>query len=755
MRQSKKLRRQAGKQLLERLESRTHLSVTLVNQQFNVNGVNLSVGVVRVLGSASNDIVGVWLNRSNQLVVTENGKDYIFDPSAVGRVYFEGREGNDRIEISANLKLRLEAYGGAGNDTLIGALAHDSLVGNGGDDYIAGGAGNNTMRGALGSDRLFGGAGSDVIYGGVGDDTISSGAGTDAVYGGAGANDIDPVTLQPMSIGKYEPQAFLSNVTGYDPGQIRRAYGFGELDDPNYTTRGQGQTIYIITSFAGANPFGDLVTFSRQFNLPVPTYGVDFQIVNASGHTPARDAGWAAEADLDLQWAHAIAPAARLVLVQADSNITPDALQAIRVATNLANAQGGGIVSISAGVFDFDPVLMPDLPLWEQLFKSNPNVTYTVSSGDGVLAYPGMSPYVTSVGGTRLELDSEGNRVTEESAWIQGGAGFANPALPEPAYQFNTIGQIGLRACPDVSYDSDPATGVAVFLGTPLGGNTGWFSVGGTSAAAPQWAGLVALVNQRRADAGKPVIGADLNSTLYDLYDQDALYTGAKPLMNDVIDGSALGFPAGVGYDLATGLGTPNGDNLANALSTFQPFYIESQFDFTARFFVPSNTPTDPDIQPRPGVLFGQRRDGHGFISGGDMLDLTFVTDRTNTFDDPFGISAGDSYFDVEPGQVSLNSVRLFRTGRDGGEQRIYGFGRASIFNTDPSFNAAMPTPAIFEVKFEGTWWTDANGEIRFHVEFHAVDPVSREPITSGPFDLRYTQSNSYYGGYFAGELEG
>jgi subtilase family serine protease len=185
-----------------------------------------------------------------------------------------------------------------------------------------------------------------------------------------------------------------------------------------------------------------------------------------------------------------------------------------------------------------------------------PGVTFLASSGDsgGRVIYPSASPYVVSVGGTSLKLDANGNR-TAETAWSAGGGG-ASGVESLPGYQ-STFGlSYGGRATPDVAYNADPNTGVLVYDSVSYFGMSGWLIAGGTSAGAPQWAALVAL-----ADAGRtttPLTSTDLTTS--------PVYTAANGSVYssnyyDVTSGSN-GYPAGTGYDLATGLGSPKANNL-------------------------------------------------------------------------------------------------------------------------------------------------------------------------------------------------
>ncbi len=327
--------------------------------------------------------------------------------------------------------------------------------------------------------------------------------------------------------------------TGYSPAQMRHAYGFDQL-----AQTGAGQTIYIVDAYDDPTIAADLHTFDVQFGLPDPA----FTKVTPQGN-PRTDSGWALEIALDVEWAHAIAPQANITLVEAKTNSTSNLYGAVDWAVN----NGAHIVSMSwgAGESSGEPSLDSHF--------NRPGVAFFVSSGDtgGVVEYPSASPYVVSVGGTRLPLDSAGNLSGAESAWGSGGGG-ASAVETEPAYQANYQITLtgGKRGTPDVAYDADPNTGVSVYDSTRYQGQAGWFQVGGTSAAAPQWAALAALADQGRAT---PLSSSSLTSR----FDYNAATTNGTPggttyaqNYRDVTSGSN-GHPALTGYDLATGVGSP------------------------------------------------------------------------------------------------------------------------------------------------------------------------------------------------------
>lgn len=327
---------------------------------------------------------------------------------------------------------------------------------------------------------------------------------------------------------------------GYTPAQVRHAYGFDLLPDG-----GTGQKIAIVDAYGSPTIQNDLNTFCKQFGLPTTTV----QIYYPQGKPAKADGGWALETSLDVEWAHAIAPKATILLVVAKTASLNNLLGAVDYAVNLGAKQ----VSMSWGAAEFSG---------ESSYDSHFNragVTFTASSGDngaGVL-WPAVSPYVVGVGGTTLKLDSTGN-VLSETGWSGSGGG-TSAYVAEPAFQ-KAWQSSGKRMVPDVSYNADPATGFPVYDSTSYNGAKGWFQVGGTSAGAPQWAALVAVVNASRASA---LSSADT-----------ALYSFGSPAnlnfyYRDVVSGSNGTYSDTVGYDEVTGLGSPLSNNLVPALITY------------------------------------------------------------------------------------------------------------------------------------------------------------------------------------------
>jgi subtilase family serine protease len=323
--------------------------------------------------------------------------------------------------------------------------------------------------------------------------------------------------------------------TGLSPATIKSVYNFPtSLTAGDRTlTGGVRETIAIVDAFDDPTAESDLNVFSGQFGLPACTTANGcFQKVNQTGGTsyPRKDAGWALEISLDIQWAHAIAPGAKILLVEATTNSFANLL----AAEDYAKAHAG-YVSNSWGASEFSG---------ETAFDSHfaqTGVSFFVSSGDAGLPadYPSASPNVISVGGTTLHFT--GSTFTSETGWSSGGGGCSAFETTTAAQSgFNGYGQVncaGKRATPDVSLDADPASGVSVYDTTRFQGQAGWFKVGGTSASAPMWAA--------RSAAAAAVV--------------DSTYVyGTSIAFRDITSGNN-GASCLVGYDLCSGRGSWTG----------------------------------------------------------------------------------------------------------------------------------------------------------------------------------------------------
>jgi subtilase family serine protease len=345
----------------------------------------------------------------------------------------------------------------------------------------------------------------------------------------------------------------------FTPADIRHAYGFDKVYFGSVAGAGDGQTIAIVEAFHDPRIAVDLREFDKAFGLPDPVMNQ----VEPEGKASV-NAGWAMETALDVEWAHAIAPKAKILLVEARTDSLSDLLGAVDYARH---QRGVSVVSMSWGLQE--PELSPSLEKTnDKLFTTpsgHPGVTFTAAAGDdggrSGPEWPAASPNVLGVGGTSLQLDSRGN-YAREIAWPDGGGG-RSTVESEPIYQ-RSVQRTGKRTTPDVSIVADPDTGLYVYDTEPLDRRTGFFQVGGTSAGAPMWAALIAIADQGRAREGKtPPTRAPLDGAADAL---PALYALPRYDFHDVTAGGNSAGASRPGYDLATGLGSPIADRVIAAL---------------------------------------------------------------------------------------------------------------------------------------------------------------------------------------------
>ncbi len=393
---------------------------------------------------------------------------------------------------------------------------------------------------------------------------------------------------QVASASSTRPAATAITAAVYTPAQIRAAYGLPALPAVGATLSatdsaalGAGQTIYLIDAYDHPNAFSDLAKFSTKFGLPActsvaltasaklplasPGSGCTFSVAYTDStaalknSAPAYNAGWIAEIALDVQWAHAIAPLARIVLVEVTDSNSNNLLGGVA----LANKMGAGVVSMSFGAAEGAWVTSTDASF------TTTGMTYVASSGDAgaQVLWPAVSPHVLAVGGTSLQWSGSGTRY--EAAWASSGGGVsAIEALP--SWQSGTkvagAGAATMRTVSDVAFNANPNTGQYVALTAQGSSTTAWNAYGGTSIGAPQWAGLVAVANARRVAAAKALLG-DFHATLYQaIAAAPATYAAAFADIVSGSDGSCATCSAATGYDTVTGWGTPNATALLNAL---------------------------------------------------------------------------------------------------------------------------------------------------------------------------------------------
>jgi hypothetical protein len=342
---------------------------------------------------------------------------------------------------------------------------------------------------------------------------------------------------------------------GYSPAQMTAYLGL--------TGDGRGQTIAIVDAYNDPDIASDAETFSQQYGLPGVcgsggTPGDCFTLdVEQQSPSAGTNAGWALETSLDVEWAHAIAPDATIKLVEASESDFASLFGA--VATAVATDPAAVSMSWGYGGGEFSDETYYDH------FCAVSVTACVVSAGDNGHpgSYPAYNPAVIAVGGTTLNLTGSG-AVTGEQAW-NGSGGGQSWVEPEPAYQ-DQAQSSGMREMPDVAFEADPSTGVAVYDSVPNGGQSGWWQVGGTSVGAPSWSAILADADQLRAAKAEPPL------TVAGYAAQRAVYSLPASVLAPVTTGPDNGFcpegcAPGPGYDEITGLGSPRA-GIDTALAT-------------------------------------------------------------------------------------------------------------------------------------------------------------------------------------------
>jgi subtilase family serine protease len=420
-----------------------------------------------------------------------------------------------------------------------------------------------------------------------------------------------PAGVVAPQYGLFSCQVGLSTGACYDPFQMRHAYQIDLLINAGYD--GTGHTIVIVDAYQNPNLVSQVATFDGFYGLPA----INLTQVAPDGLTPfivgdPNMTGWAEEISLDVEWAHAIAPGANIVLVLAKSNQDADILSALKYAVdhNL-----GDVISMSFGENEscVDPVILSG---YHDVFTAatKNNITLFASSADQgaalqtcdgnswvkAVSSPASDPLVTGVGGTELHaadycLTSLGcNPATHplfgtwqgEIVWNEGppfgefqaffdstlstGGGFS-VLFDAPPYQKGTLHGGKQRGVPDVAYNAAVLHGVLTYLNIP-GVPPGFYRFGGTSAGSPQWAGIAAIANQKAAKR----LGF-LNSAIYKIGKDDTAYPAS---FHDITSGTnsaaefdssdnlvtVIGFAAGTGWDATTGFGTPISTSMVDYL---------------------------------------------------------------------------------------------------------------------------------------------------------------------------------------------
>jgi hypothetical protein len=472
---------------------------------------------------------------------------------------------------------------------------------------------------------------------------------------------------------------------GYRPEQIRSAYGFDRVTFGSIAGNGAGQTIAIVVAYddpglvdSAAAHFStsDLAAFDRQFGLPDPP---SFTKLNQNGGTtglpgtdpagPGSSSGnWEYEAAMDVEWAHALAPLASIVLVEANSNNGDDLYAATATAAGLP---GVSTVSLSWGSPESSDETSSDRDF--QRPAGHQGVTFVAATGDGGApgTYPAFSPNVLAAGGTTLSLSSNGS-YRSETAWSSSGGGISSYE-PEPAFQDGVQGT-GHRTIPDVAFEADRSIGVAVYDSYDNTGGGPWQVMGGTSLAAPAWAALIAVADQGRvAEGGTTLDGA--TQTL------PALYSLPPADFHDVTAGGNGTLSAGPGYDKVTGLGTP----VANLLIPDLAFYGMADHLVVT---------TQPPSSANAGSPFGLTVEVES--PDGSLVTGASGTVTVSLANDPGGGSLGGSLtVTIEQGIATFSGLNIDKAGA-GYALNVNAAGLVPA--TSSPFNVVSAAPAVLVI---------------------------------------------------------
>jgi hypothetical protein len=394
-----------------------------------------------------------------------------------------------------------------------------------------------------------------------------------------------------LSLTATPAQDISGSPSGLSPAMIEQAY---DLDNIVFTTsdghtvgaNGEGETIAIVDAYGDPNISSDLETFDANFGLSNDNADGQFVLTVATPQgSVSNNSGWDTEQSLDVEWAHAIAPDANILLVETPSDSVSSLTEAVAWA-----ADQPGVVAVSMSWGD-SPEFAGETAYDHDFLtpSGHEGVTFVAASGDDAEPnYPSTSPDVLAVGGTTLTVNDSGDWILETD-WADSGGGVS-------PYEGTDK--------PDVSYDANPDTGFLVYDSVPSDGEVGWQVVGGTSAGSPQWAAIIALVDQGRALRGLGSLDGS-TQTIPDLYD---------------LPSSDFNVVLGGGL---TGLGSPIGESIISALvggnitSTGSSPGVASQLAFVSQ---PTNTQVGSVISPAITV---DVEDSDGNIVTSDDSDVT------------------------------------------------------------------------------------------------------------------------------------
>jgi hypothetical protein len=466
-----------------------------------------------------------------------------------------------------------------------------------------------------------------------------------------------------------------SSPSGYGPADFHSAYALPE----NAPTP---QTIAIVDAYDDPTIASDLAVYSSTYGIPACTTANGcFRKVNqkgVEGSYPKKDAGWALEIALDVETAHAICHNCEVLLVEADSNLFTD----LKAAVNTAAALGATQISNSYGGPEFASEA-------SDTAYDHPGVAITASAGDDGYAaeYPATSPYVVAVGGTTLNLGPSSS-YGSETVWSGSGSGcsaYINARSWQTSDSNWALTGCGTkRGASDVAADANPDTGASVYDTTKVEGQSGWFTVGGTSLSAPLIAGVYAL--------------AGGSSSAYPSADPYAHRSDSPAGLHDVTSGSngscasSIMCNGAAGYDGPTGVGTPRGIAAFGdgGVDTTPP---QTTIDSGPQGPTNDSTPTFGFSSSESGSSFECRVDSAGFATCSSPQTTDPLSDGAHTFD----VRAKDAAANVDltPAQRSFTVDTVPpQTAIDSGPEGITN-------DSTPTFGFSSEAGAGFECRMD------------------------------------------------------
>ena len=432
---------------------------------------------------------------------------------------------------------------------------------------------------------------------------VAARSGPGAAANAAAGMRIHPDIIRPRAAALAQPPTTAQckaqlKIACYRPGQIQQAYGLPKLYA--HGINGSGRTIVLVDPFGSPTIRRDLHRFDRGFGLPDPP---SLKIIHPAGKIPpykptATRTGWAGETTLDVEYSHTIAPHAKILLVETPANETEGTAgfpQIVKAEQFVIRHHLGDVISQSFGATEQSFATRESLLKLRAAYvqAQAAGITVLASTGDDgaanvmrngktfflhpAVAWPSTDPLVTALGGTQLHLNAKGGRTAPDNVWNDtfnkalqelftgspGPSPFAtgggrSVVFTRPSYQNGVQAVTGpRRGVPDISMSAACDGSVLVYLSAP-GTQAGFQLVCGTSEASPEFAGIVALTAQV---AGHP-LGA-INARLYTMlarHDRGIVDVTSGNNTVAFHQGGKLhtvkGFPAGSGYDLASGVGT-------------------------------------------------------------------------------------------------------------------------------------------------------------------------------------------------------